>query len=238
MTLSEAWVDGLAGWASGAMVVAFVQPIDTVLTRSQASLSTTNPMMIHPQPQAGSSSLSYYQLYRQLTHRFGISSLWRGSAPMIYAVPAQNALLMGGYGVGKQWSCSDGNGSDGDSPSINSLWTIFIAGSVGGVAQSFLMSPVELIKVQQQVHVTTTGSATFLQSSSTVMNHWQRGLTATLLRDGIPHGVWFASYEWSKQQLLYHCQQTLGYDENHSMNQAGVPMAAGAFAATVAWVCK
>ena len=31
---------------------------------------------------------------------------------------------------------------------------------------------------------------------------WDRGLVATLLRDGIPHGVWFASYEYCKTEML------------------------------------
>ena len=174
---------------------------------------------------------------------------------MIYAVPFQNALLMGGYGIGKQWGSSSSTSGTG-SNSNNNLWSVFIGGSVGGVAQSFLMSPVELIKVQQQVHqgaTATTTAATMTamieppppstsSSSSWSMlrslffhqsTHWQRGLTATLLRDGIPHGVWFASYEWSKQELT---AITSSGTPTTTVNQVGVPMMAGAFAATVAWV--
>lgn len=247
MTLSEAWVDGLAGWASGAMVVAVVQPIDTILTRAQASISLPTSIHDHPvrAPTAATATttattLSYYQLLRQLTHSFGVSSLWRGSAPMIYAVPLQNALLMGGYGMGKQWSSShDRNDATNTN---NHLLSVFIGGSVGGIAQSFLMSPVELIKVQQQIYVANRGGG-WSSSSSSLVHHWQRGLTATLLRDGIPHGVWFASYEWSKTELT---RQLLDMeDPQHppygigsltTMNQVGVPMMAGAVAATVAWV--
>ena len=49
-----------------------------------------------------------------------------------------------------------------------------------------------------------------------------RNKKATLLRDGIPHGVWFVSYEYSKQQLA-------PYDDVTNS------LVSGAVAATVAW---
>jgi solute carrier family 25 carnitine/acylcarnitine transporter 20/29 len=104
------------------------------------------------------------------------------------------------------------------------------------------MSPVKLIKVQQQIYVANRGGG-WSSSSSSLVQHWQRGLTATLLRDGIPHGVWFASYEWSKTELTRQLldmedpqHPSYGIGSLTTMNQVGVPMMAGAVAATVAWV--
>ena len=129
MTISEAWIDFIAGWASGAAAVIACQPMDTVLTRMQAGGLVV-----------GSSSST--QITRSLVGSAGFASLWRGSSPMISAVPVQNSLLMGGYGLGKQWAESSGQ---------DKYVPIFVGGCTGGVVQSFLMSPVEWVKVQTQV---------------------------------------------------------------------------------------
>jgi hypothetical protein len=55
---------------------------------------------------------------------------------------AQNALLFAGYGAGLQWS--ERSRETGTTPP---LWHVFVGGCAGGFAQSFLASPVELLKV-------------------------------------------------------------------------------------------
>jgi len=79
------------------------------------------------------------------------------------------------------------------------------------------MSPVELIKVAQQCAggLTATAAADTASTSVSVQRvvrsigsrslatpAWRCGLNATLLRDGIPHGVWFVTYEISKDFML------------------------------------
>ncbi len=221
MTLSETWIDFIAGWASGAVAVMTVQPVDTVLTRLQAGDALV----------VGSASSNVRVQTRGLVQDFGISSLWRGSSAMISAVPVQNALLMGGYGVGKQWAVTH------DSDQSTTLASVFVGGCTGGIVQSFLMSPVELVKVNQQVHATKTAvtATKELWRGFTNKTSW-RGLNATLLRDGIPHGVWFASYEWCKTTMM-----TTGEIDKKELggittDQITVPIVSGAFAATVAWV--
>jgi solute carrier family 25 carnitine/acylcarnitine transporter 20/29 len=219
MTISEAWVDFIAGWASGGVAVLTCQPVDTVLTRLQAGEALVAGNV------NGSSNTIAVQT-RGLIANAGMASLWRGSSAMISAVPLQNALLMGGYGVGKQWASE--NSKEEDTSTIT-LVSVFVGGCSGGVIQSFLMSPVELMKVNQQV----IGKSAKLAGRELVKgwnsSSW-RGLNATLLRDGVPHGVWFLSYEWCKTDLLgKRLKGTTG-------EQVTVPLASGAFAATVAWV--
>jgi solute carrier family 25 carnitine/acylcarnitine transporter 20/29 len=84
------------------------------------------------------------------------------------------------------------------------------------------MSPVELVKVSQQ----TVG--TKLRAALPSLHHPWRGLGATLLRDGIPHGVWFVSYEACKDVMM----AGNGTDAESSVQ---VPLVSGAVAATVAW---
>ncbi|CAB9503136.1 Mitochondrial aspartate-glutamate transporter AGC1 [Seminavis robusta] len=206
MALSDSWIDFLAGWCSGGAAVMACQPVDTVLTRLQA----------------GEKRLV---TARGLVQNVGMSSLWRGSSAMIGAVPMQNALLMGGYGIGKRWNKEEG-----------ALTAIFVGGCVGGIAQSFLMSPVELIKVNQQVAMEQSALATGKKVVSVTMIQQKaawRGLGATLLRDGIPHGVWFVSYEVAKNFL----EENSGIksDDKAATTNWSIPLVSGAFAATVAW---
>jgi solute carrier family 25 (mitochondrial carnitine/acylcarnitine transporter), member 20/29 len=224
----DSLIDLAAGWCSGAAAVICCQPIDTILTRNQAGARLV----------IGSLSP------RTLVADAGITKLWRGALPMIGAVPLQNALLMAGYGLGKR---SETN------------WGVFVGGCTGGVIQSFLMSPVELLKVQLQVDLQVGAAAPagaahqsqrtnvtapirqFLGSTvSSPLLAW-RGLGATLLRDGIPHGVWFVSYEVAKDYLG--SLLLISNDQNGDIAKDGgyhksltVPLLSGAFAATAAWV--
>jgi hypothetical protein len=89
----------------------------------------------------------------------------------------------------------------------------------------------------------------FLNNKS---NLWNRGLTATLLRDGIPHGCWFASYEYCKTIMsssssseIYDYEASSNKNDSDSSSSSSsssfyktvtVPVVSGAFAATAAWV--
>lgn len=208
MPLSDAWVDFIAGWVSGAVTVLALQPIDTVLTRKQANISANG-------------------------------GLWRGTLPMVSSVPLQNAILMGGYGMGQKFF--DPKVNLGVEQPYIYYAAIFTGGLVGGVLQSFLMSPVELLKITRQCATDTTAASNRMPGLSTAVmiatgsapsapdflspTLW-RGLNATLLRDGIPHGVWFVTYEWSK------CYGEKVYDAKSPF----IPLASGAFAATVSWL--
>jgi solute carrier family 25 carnitine/acylcarnitine transporter 20/29 len=217
MAISEAWVDFLAGWISGGISVLVCQPVDTVLTRLQAgpalvaTTATTAPISVQT---------------RGLVSQSGLTALWRGSSAMISAVPMQNALLMGGYGIGKKWS-EDTKGTEYDM----TMLSVFVGGCTGGLVQSFLMSPVELYKVNQQVIGQAPQAARKEIFQGLKSSQSWRGLNATLLRDGIPHGVWFASYEWCKTVLGVQLQDAPGA-------QFTVPLVSGAFAATMAWVSR
>mmetsp|Transcript_18561 Transcript_18561/g.27532 ORF Transcript_18561/g.27532 Transcript_18561/m.27532 type:complete len:306 (-) Transcript_18561:133-1050(-) len=230
MTYSEGWIDFIAGWFSGGAAVIACQPIDTVLTRLQAGASS-----LSRQASMSSSYSSYFSsrpAAKSLVSNFGVSSLWRGSSAMISAVPMQNALLMSGYGIGKRWS---------EQNTPNKVYLgVFCGGCCGGVLQSFLMSPVELIKVEQQVVGTSALSATrnVAKGFLSAQNGAWRGLGATLLRDGIPHGVWFLSYEYAKNSLVERArmnQEKSSILGSNSSNSVGIPLLSGAFAATVAW---
>ena len=205
----EVTIDLIAGLVSGGASILCSQPIDTLLTLDQAKANPRNA--------------SSFLVAKKLIGNYGISSLWRGSSAMIGAIPFQNAIMMAGYGLGKRWCENE--------ESENVITGVFVGGCTAGIAQSFLMSPVELIKVNQQV----IGRSLYSATSTVVSGAFSReiawkGLGATLLRDGIPHGVWFASYEYSKTKL------SSGEGMGHLKDTPAVPLISGAFAAFTAWV--
>jgi solute carrier family 25 carnitine/acylcarnitine transporter 20/29 len=219
-------VDAAAGWVAGAASVFASQPLDTVLTRLQQSPPSARPA----------------SLVRELRREGGLRSLWRGTSPLAWVVPLQNALLFAGYGMGERLAhyleaerTSSGAGGGGTTAAVRpSLLPVFMGGCAGGIAQSFVVSPMELVKVHLQsssgpkpVHGLLAG-ATQVYATVGVPAIW-RGLYATLLRDTLPHGVWFASYEWAKRELGDAAAGRLGVPSD------AVPLTCGAFAAVVAW---
>jgi solute carrier family 25 (mitochondrial carnitine/acylcarnitine transporter), member 20/29 len=280
---SETWVDFIAGWASGAASVVLCQPLDTVLTRLQANSisnsSATRKVTAGVATAATTTCningmVSAPAIFRNMVSSFGVSSLWRGASPMISAVPFQNSLLMGGYGIGKQWAEQNNNSYAANSDTTNSnlyydsvLLPVFVGGCTGGFIQSFLMSPIEWIKIRSQVAVATGLGGPRHQPAQEMMTVWTAtqqlllrpsavmkcGLSATLWRDGIPHGVWFASYQWCKTILDERNNTIINlHDDNNDQNdpviygnytvssethrQLTIPLVSGAFAATTAWV--
>ena len=230
---NEFWIDLWAGWIAGAASVLAVQPVDTTLTRMQATRLA---------PGVDGSARA---ALRMVLAEGGARALWRGAAPMTAVIPAQNALLFAGYGAGERWASrgapKDGSAADASrSNHSSSLLPVFCGGVVGGVLQSFVVSPFELVKIRQQA----SGGAVTLAVSTLAGNLGRVGLAtsglgATLLRDGVPHGVWFAAYEWSKRRMVGASVYADGSRDEHESGpratDAVVPVCAGAFAAAVAW---
>jgi solute carrier family 25 carnitine/acylcarnitine transporter 20/29 len=143
MMLSEAWIDFASGWISGGISVLVIQPIDTILTRLQASTAkvlqhhdvaakvskTCVQTSVNAATSTTAVTLRPSAIARSMISDFGISSLWRGSSAMIGAVPLQNALLMTGYGVGKRFSVGDDETDKGSTSEV--LFGVFIGGCTG-----------------------------------------------------------------------------------------------------------
>lgn len=98
------------------------------------------------------------------------------------------------------------------------------------------MLQVELVKVTQQVVGESAASATInvCRGIFSSAGAW-KGLGATLLRDGVPHGFWFASYEYAKTELSEYRNRSNEGGSKAPVDDFATPMLAGAFAATTAW---
>jgi len=210
--------DSLAGWAAGAASAVCAQPCDTVLTRMQAASGTWG---------GGARAVA-----RHVVGSGGVVALWRGVSAMCAVVPVQNAALFAGYGVGERAARALGGRGGTEASTTTGLTYVFVGGTVGGVAQSFIVNPFELVKVAQQQSVERSGyeAASRLAKRVGAGGLLTSGLGATMLRDGLPHGVWFVAYEWAKANWL----STFHGEGEKTPSPVG-SMSCGAFAGTAAW---
>ncbi|CAM9360318.1 unnamed protein product [Discosporangium mesarthrocarpum] len=225
-------IDFTAGWISGAAGIVLTQPLDSVLVRLQAQSTVV-----------GASESRFRSALGALLAAGGRKALWSGASPMLWSVPVQNALLFSGYGAGLNW-CDGRRGRDGGLEAAGvepSLWHVFAGGCAGGFVQSFVMSPVELVKVRLQLEggyaepavgagATTLAFKLVRESGLRVLS---RGLGATMGRDVLPHGVWFTVYEGTKRELSRVEGVSSSVNGQLSVHSQ---LAAGATAATVAWL--
>ena len=217
--MAENLDDFVAGWVSGVAGLMLTQPIDYVLVRLQSGRASAPLAQAAPAEAAGGLR--------------GLIGMWRGIGPLVATLPVNNAMLMYGYGVGKSFSKEEGS----------SLMPVFLGGCVGGFVQSFLQSPVELIKTRMQLAaISEVPSTTSLVMQLGSFKTLTAGLNATLVRDVVPHGVWFSAYEWSKNTLERRERTAAGLDATTKSAATEVPLstasqlAAGSFAAFAAWV--
>ncbi|KAI8890591.1 mitochondrial carrier [Backusella circina FSU 941] len=92
-------------------------------------------------------------------------------------------------------------------PSYNS---VFMAGCLAGAAQSVIATPLDSLKVRFEVNDLLEGKhksmyqfAKFTLKELGVASAY-RGFTLTLIRDSLACGLFFATFEWVKQQGYYY----------------------------------
>ena len=127
-------IDTIAGAVAGGVSVVVSQPVDMVLTRFQHATCGTSP-----------SSLA-----RGLWAEGGLRTFWRGAGPLVWCVPMQNAMLFAGYGAGERWGGAGGRAPGGGGGVPPTAPLVVVGGCVGGLLQSFVVSPVEMIKIHMQ----------------------------------------------------------------------------------------
>lgn len=196
---------GMAGVISG-------YPLDTLRIRLQ-------------QP---SNNISAFKLLSNIVKSEGLSSLYRGMGTPLASVTFQNAMVFQVYAV---LSLSFDSSRCGDPPSYRSV----ALGGVGtGALQSFILSPVELLKIRLQLRRQAeregpVSVARRIMRTEGIKGMY-RGLTITVLRDAPAHGVYFWTYEYTREQLHPGCRRS-GQESLSTM------LVAGGLAGVASWVC-
>ncbi|KAF2356049.1 Mitochondrial substrate/solute carrier [Trinorchestia longiramus] len=211
------WAAGLAGGCAG---VAVGHPFDTVKVKLQTQ-DFRNPRY-H----------GTWDCFSQTVKKEGMRGLYRGMTSPMVGVGAVNAVIFGVHGaVSKRF----------DDP--NSLKTHFTAGVCAGFVQSFIASPVELVKTRLQIQADAVGT-----SSNVTVKHsgplqclqhiFQtegmrgvfRGQLITIMREIPGFGTYFLSYEWMARKLS-------GNDSGSGAGPLSV-LIAGGVAGAASWLAN
>lgn len=149
-----------------------------------------------------------------------------------------NACIFGSYGLALRAQTPDGSADS----SRATLGQILLAGCASGVVSALITSPIELIKIREQLDFKGQGARP--QTWSVIKDLWRkdgrgvrglyRGLGATCLRD-IGYGPYFLSYELFNRILLSLRSATPLAGEEPQLSNVDMALS-GALAGVLAWV--
>ncbi|KAI8068075.1 mitochondrial carrier domain-containing protein [Gongronella butleri] len=110
--------------------------------------------------------------------------------------------------------------------------SVFLAGCLAGAAQSIVATPLDSLKVRFEVNDLLEGKHQSLyQFAKTTFKELgfasaYRGFTLTLIRDSLACGLFFATFEWVKQQgYYYYLDEMYGYHVASSAHLMELEMA-------------
>lgn len=174
--------DLLAGTAGGMAQVLVGQPFDTTKVRLQTSTTPTTAV----------------EVVKKLVKNEGLRGFYKGTLTPLVGVGACVSCQFGVNEAMKRFF----RGSSADPHKTLTLPQYYICGFVGGVANSFLASPIEHVRIRLQTQTASGTVAEFkgpldcinkLRANGALM----RGLSPTILREAQGCATYFLTYEAS-----------------------------------------
>lgn len=167
--------DFIAGCIGGCAGIAVGHPFDTVKVQLQTQ-DALNPKY-----------KGTLHCFRSLLVKEGIRGLYKGMSSPLLGVAAINAIVFGVYGNTQRY-CSD----------PNSLVSHCLAGSVAGLVQTGICSPMELIKTRVQVAGNNMKPMDCLRDiyNTEGVRGVFRGLNITAAREVPSFATYFVTYEY------------------------------------------
>jgi solute carrier family 25 carnitine/acylcarnitine transporter 20/29 len=188
LRLSPALKNFIAGGASGIACILASQPLDTVKTRLQSRAVS------------GATYTGGWDCFVKTIRNEGPLALYKGMMSPLLGIAFVNAVAFAAFGAAKRWIVGNENRP-------LTLAEIAMSGSAAGLAQAFVASPIEMIKVRLQIQ--NSGAKLYsgpfdcarkIVRESGVRGLF-RGLGATMLRDFPAFAAWYGVFEFSKRQL-------------------------------------
>ncbi|WCJ40745.1 Mitochondrial substrate carrier family protein [Euphorbia peplus] len=210
--LASSWgKEFVAGGFGGVAGILSGYPLDTLRIRQQQN----------------SNSGSAISILRRVVGSEGPAALYRGMAAPLASVSFQNAMVFQIYAI---LSRSFGSSlSPNEPPSYRG---VAMAGVGTGALQSFMLTPVELVKIRLQLQDKTQAKQHQIDShrgpvsvaKSIIRKEGLRGIYRgfgiTILRDAPAHGFYFWTYEYMREQLHPGCRKN-GQESLNTMLVAG-----------------
>ncbi|SPC67598.1 related to Carrier protein YMC1, mitochondrial precursor [Ustilago sp. UG-2017b] len=201
-------------------------------TPRHAGASSATLIFPHPSPASSAAIRISVPVYRSATDAFRIIikeghiwGLYKGVTPPMLGVAVMNASIFGLYNISLRYQQSHRILND------YHVTQVFIAGMLSGLGSSIITSPIDLVKIREQLNTSTLKPSTWTVFKNVVRTEGvsrglYRGWCTTAVRD-LGYGPYFASYELLNAQIRAWAGKPL----------TNVDMAvSGAVAGVVAWV--
>ncbi|CAI9267506.1 unnamed protein product [Lactuca saligna] len=211
--LASSWgKEFLAGGFGGIAGIVAGYPLDTVRVRQQNC------------QEVGSA----FSILKNIAAKEGPLSLFRGMGAPLATVTFQNAVVF-------QSNATLSRALDSyRSPTVPpSYGSVALGGTGAGAIQSFVVTPIELVKIRLQLHEQSESGPLSVAKNIMRTEGWKglfRGLTITIIRDAPSYGVYFWSYEYTREKFHPGCRQS-GQESFKTM------IVAGGLAGVASWLC-
>mmetsp|Transcript_30517 Transcript_30517/g.97382 ORF Transcript_30517/g.97382 Transcript_30517/m.97382 type:complete len:304 (-) Transcript_30517:1548-2459(-) len=195
--------DFVAGSISGATSVVVGQPFDTVKVRLQTHGNYNGAL----------------DCLRCMVSREGWGSLFRGVTSPVLTTSLINAIVFATHGEYIRYATDQGR-----RPAT--LWDQFIGGSLGGLFQTSVLTPTDVVKCRMQVDNRYKNSMEVITSTlrTSGIAGFYKGHVATMLREVPSFGLYFVVYD--------HCKDSL---EKLGMNEWFSSFIAGGLSGSLTW---
>eukprot|EP00658_Telonema_sp_P-2_P015954 TRINITY_DN16170_c0_g1_i2.p1 TRINITY_DN16170_c0_g1~~TRINITY_DN16170_c0_g1_i2.p1 ORF type:complete len:302 (-),score=60.84 TRINITY_DN16170_c0_g1_i2:243-1148(-) len=147
----------------------------------------------------------------------GLVGMYRGVMPMLFGQQLANIALFGTYQRARRLLDNEYAFVGGSGQTVGKAWTIPIAGCLAGIANSFILCPVELVAVRLQIqNMAHTGDTIISRTNykgpidclRQIVAHEGitrvfTGIGPTMAREAVGVTCWFSAYElarWSAYQ--------------------------------------
>eukprot|EP00698_Gefionella_okellyi_P017877 TRINITY_DN529_c0_g1_i1.p1 TRINITY_DN529_c0_g1~~TRINITY_DN529_c0_g1_i1.p1 ORF type:complete len:223 (+),score=33.46 TRINITY_DN529_c0_g1_i1:51-719(+) len=174
--LPQRFKDFIGGTVAGIATKFFEHPADTVKVRLQ-----TNPSLVGPS-----------DCFRQTLRNEGVRALFRGITAPMFGSAAENAIAFITFEEVKRHLRRHPD-------EVLPLHRVAVAGAASGIAMSFWLTPIELLKCRQQTDTANLYRGTFDCARQTIRSEglraFYKGHLASMLREGPGNAFWFAGYE-------------------------------------------
>ena len=208
--------DFFASYISGIAGVVIGNPLDIIKVRLQAGPSVQS----HP---------TFPATITRPTYQFsGFTSLLRGTAAPSLGTGALNSILFVTYNRTSDFLKTGGVKSQ------PGLWTVWVAGAVGGLATWVVSTPTELVKCRTQLSSPMRPATSWGITKEIIRTEGVRGLyyggVVTALRDSIGYGFYFWSYELSSRFMVSQMKS-----QDSAGQEAAKVLLCGGLAGVVTW---
>ncbi|KPI89328.1 mitochondrial ornithine transporter 1-like protein [Leptomonas seymouri] len=213
--MADALTHLLAGTVAGMSGVLMDYPLDTMKTRMQVRCPNAH--------------ISYTQCASLLYQQGGIRAFYRGLSVPFAAQGAEAATIFCVYNTAlRHFRAAEAKHASAADPPAPSIWnsaSYWKASACAGLAVSFILTPIEMIKCNLQMegsrphwqrrHRTVRGLAWDVYSLDGFSGFY-RGMTGTTTRAVFGNVAYFLSYEQCKQCLTHVTRPAASASSRHS----------------------